>query len=178
LIFQRKACSVAGLNPVLNVEAAMDPDIGIKKKDREKTVEALTQVLADTYALYQKTHLYHWNVQGPRFGQLHIIFETQYTGLWAAIDLIAERIRALGAPVPAHAELAKRATVAQENDPNPDEEAMLRGLLQGQEAVVKSARACLRIAADAGDESSADLMTDRCTEGEKAAWMLRAHLTG
>jgi starvation-inducible DNA-binding protein len=178
LIFQRKACSVWRLDPVQNVEAAMDPDIGIKKKDREKTVEALCQVLADTYALYQKTHLYHWNVQGPRFSQLHTLFEGQYAKSWAAIDLIAERVRALGALVPAHAELAKRATVAQENDPNPDEEAMLRGLLQGQEAAVKSARACLRIAQDAGDESSADLMTERCAEGEKAAWMLRAHLTG
>jgi starvation-inducible DNA-binding protein len=158
------------------MEAAMDPDIGIKKKDREKTVEALSQVLADTYALYQKTHLYHWNVRGPRFGQLHTLFEGQYNALWAATDSIAERIRALGALAPAHAELAKRATVALENDPNPDEEAMLRGLLQGQETVVKSARACLRIAEDAGDDASADLMTQRCIDGEKAAWMLRAHL--
>lgn len=155
----------------------MDPDIGIKKKDREKTIEALMQVLADTYALYQKTHLYHWNVRGPRFGQLHAMFDGQYTYLWAATDLIAERVRALGALVPPHMELAKRATVAPENDPNPDEDAMLRALLQGQEAVVKSARACLRIAADAGDEASADLMTQRCAVGEKAAWMLRAHLT-
>jgi starvation-inducible DNA-binding protein len=154
----------------------MDPDIGIKKKDREKTVDALIQVLADTYALYQKTHLYHWNVQGPRFASLHVLFEGQYNALWAALDEIAERIRALGALAPTHADLAKRATLALDNDPAPDEDAMIRTLLSGQEAVVKSARACLRIADDAGDDSTADLMTERCTQGEKAAWMLRAHL--
>lgn len=153
-----------------------DIDIGIAKDDRARIADKLAQVLADSYALYQKTHLYHWNVQGPRFGPLHQLFSDQYNELWTALDEIAERIRALGVLAPTHADLMSRAQVATDNDPAPSEDAMLRGLLAGQEAVVRSARAALRLAADGGDEATADLMTERCAAGEKAAWMLRAHL--
>jgi starvation-inducible DNA-binding protein len=154
----------------------MDVNIGIAADGRAATAEALIQVLADSYALYQKTHVYHWNVQGPRFAQLHTMFGDQYTELWNALDQIAERVRALGVLAPTHADMALRTTIATANDPAPGEDVMLRVLLDDTEAVVRSARAALRIAADAGDEASADLMTERCTAGEKAAWMLRAHL--
>jgi starvation-inducible DNA-binding protein len=154
----------------------MDIDIGIASEDRTRIADGLAQVLADSYALYQKTHLYHWNVRGPRFGPLHQLFSDQYNELWTALDEIAERIRALGVLAPTHADLMSRAQVAIDNDPAPSEDAMLRGLLAGQEAVVRSARATLRLAADGGDEATADLMTERCAAGEKAAWMLRAHL--
>ncbi|MDX2234178.1 MAG: DNA starvation/stationary phase protection protein [Hyphomonadaceae bacterium] len=154
----------------------MDLDIGIGKKKREAAADALTQALADTYALYQRTHQFHWNVTGPRFAGLHTLFETQYNELWLAIDLIAERIRALGVLVPSHAELARRTTIGEDNDPAPDDNAMLASLAKGNEAVVKTLRAALKTAEEAGDDAGADLMTQRIAAGEKAAWMLRAHL--
>lgn len=154
----------------------MEPETGIDAAARARIADALAQVLADTYALYQKTHLYHWNVQGPRFGPLHEMFSTQYTALWTALDLIAERIRALDVLAPTHADMMKRTTVPADNDPAPSEDAMLRALLAGHEAVVRAARACITIADDGDDDATADLMTERCAEGEKVAWMLRAHL--
>jgi starvation-inducible DNA-binding protein len=154
----------------------MEPDIGIDKKAREAVADGLIQTLADTYALYQKTHLYHWNTKGPRFGQLHTLFETQYNELWASLDLMAERVRAVGVLAPTHGDMAKRTTIGTDNDPAPSEDAMLRALLEGNEAVVRSARKALKVAEEAGDQASADLMTERCAAGEKAAWMLRAHL--
>lgn len=154
----------------------MEPDIGIGRKKREAVADALAQVLADTYALYQKTHLYHWNVQGPRFGSLHALFGAQYNELWTALDPMAERIRALGVMAPTHGEIAKRSTVVADNDAAPGEDAMLRALLAGNETVVKSARTALEVADGAGDQATADFMTERCAAGEKAAWMLRAHL--
>lgn len=154
----------------------MEPDIGIAKKKREAVADALIQALADTYALYQKTHLYHWNVEGPRFGPLHLLFETQYNELWAATDLIAERIRSLGVYAPSHAEMAKRATIPADNDAAPSADAMLKSLLNGNEAVAKSAKSAVKAAEDADDPATADLMTQRCAANEKAAWMLRAHL--
>ncbi|MBU6372471.1 MAG: DNA starvation/stationary phase protection protein [Alphaproteobacteria bacterium] len=154
----------------------MKPDIGIDDTARAAVADALAQVLADTYALYQKTHLYHWNVQGPRFIALHELFGKQYEALWASLDEIAERIRALGALAPTHAEIAKRTTLAADNDPAPSEDAMIAGLLTGNEALIKSARSALRAAEDAGDDATADLMTTRCADLEKTAWMLRAHL--
>jgi starvation-inducible DNA-binding protein len=154
----------------------MKTDIGIAKSDRKAVADALSQTLADTYALYQKTHGYHWNVTGPRFGQLHLLFEGQYNELWAAVDLIAERIRALGALVPTHADLAGRAAIAPDNDNALTEDQMLTNLALGNEALVKSARATLKAAGEAGDDSSEDLMVQRVTASEKAAWMLRSHL--
>jgi starvation-inducible DNA-binding protein len=151
-------------------------DIGIDKKKREASADALAQVLADTYALYQRTHLFHWNVKGPRFSTLHTLFETQYNELWLAIDVIAERIRVLGVPVPSHADLGKRVTLAPDNDAAPDEGAMLTSLAQGNEGVVRSARTALHALEEAGDDAGADLMTQRIAAGEKAAWMLRANI--
>lgn len=156
----------------------MKPDIGIDDNARAHVADALAQVLADTYALYQKTHLYHWNVQGPRFIALHELFGKQYEALWASLDEIAERIRALGALAPTHAEIAKRTTLAADNDSAPSEDAMIAALLTGNEALIKSARAALRAAEDAGDDATADLMTTRCGDLEKTAWMLRAHSPG
>ena len=148
----------------------------VAKDKRLAPADALAQALADTYALYQRTHLFHWNVQGPRFGTLHLLFETQYNELWLALDLIAERIRALGVMVQPHADLAARAGPGADNDPAPDEDGMLAGLLKGNETVVKSCRKALKAAEAAGDDAGADLMTQRVAAGEKAAWMLRAHL--
>jgi starvation-inducible DNA-binding protein len=149
-------------------------DTGLKPEDREKIADGLIQVLSDTYALYQQTHLFHWNVTGPQFNSLHVFFGTQYNELWLVLDEIAERIRALDVMAPSHAEMAKRTSLNLSNDPSPTAEAMIATLLAGQEAVVRVARKVLRLAADAGDEATADLMTARCAAGEKAAWMLRA----
>ena len=150
-------------------------DIGIDAKTRKKVAGALEQVLADTYSLYAKTHGYHWNIEGPRFLTLHTLFETEYNELWLALDLIAERIRSLGHYAPFGALIAKKSTI--EGDTGvPKEDEMIANLAAGNEAVVKAARAALKIAEEAGDQATADLMTQRVSVGEKAAWMLRAHL--
>jgi starvation-inducible DNA-binding protein len=155
----------------------MEPNIGIDGDDRAKVSEALSQALADTYALYQKTHLYHWNVRGPRFSSLHAMFEEQYTELWTAMDVIAERVRALGALAPTFGDLAGRTTIPSDNDPGPSEDAMIKALTTANEAVVRTARKALETAEEHHDQATADLLTQRCAAGEKAAWMLRAHLT-
>lgn len=150
-------------------------DIGIDGKSRKQVAATLEQVLTDTYALYAKTHGYHWNVEGPRFSQLHSLFETQYTELWAALDLIAERIRALGHYAPSGESIAGKTVIKADNGV-PDEDAMLANLAAGNEAVVKSAREALVAAEEVGDQATADLMTERVAAGEKSAWMLRAHV--
>jgi starvation-inducible DNA-binding protein len=149
-------------------------DIGIDGKTRKKVAAALEQALADTYALYTKTHTYHWNVEGPRFSQLHLLFETQYNELWLALDAIAERIRSLGQYAPALETIGEKSNIKADGG-SVAEDAMLANLAAGNETVVKSCRVALKIAEDAGDQASADLMTQRCSIGEKAAWMLRAH---
>jgi starvation-inducible DNA-binding protein len=116
-------------------------------------------------------------VQGPRFGPLHQLFSDQYNELWTALDEIAERIRALGVFAPTHGQMAARTTIPTANDVSASEDAMLKALLEGQEAVVRSARKALKLAAEHDDDATADLMTERCAAGEKAAWMLRAHLS-
>ena len=150
-------------------------DIGIDGKSRKKIAGALEQVLADTYALYTKTHGYHWNVEGARFIQLHLLFETQYNEVWNALDTIAERIRSLGQFAPALESIGSKSSLKPDNGV-PNEDQMLANLVAANEAVVKSARTCLTAAEDAGDQATADLMTQRCAAGEKAAWMLRAHV--
>jgi starvation-inducible DNA-binding protein len=157
------------------MEIAMPIDIGIDAKGREKVAKALEQTLSDTYALYTKTHGYHWNVEGPRFSQLHLLFETQYNELWASLDLMAERIRALGHYAPSGESIGGKSSIKADNGV-PGDEQMLANLAAGNEAVVKSARAALMTAEDVGDQATADLMTQRVAAGEKAAWMLRAHL--
>lgn len=151
-------------------------DIGITEQDRIAVADGLSRVLADTYTLYLKTHNYHWNVTGPMFNTLHLMFETQYNELWLAVDLIAERIRSLGQPAPGtYREFAALTSIA-EPDGVPTAEAMLLDLVNGNEAVAKTAREIFRLAESASDQSTADLLTQRLQVHEKTAWMLRSML--
>ncbi len=152
----------------------MKIDTGIADKDRKKIAEGLSRLLADTYTLYLKTHNYHWNVEGPMFNTLHLMFEQQYTELALAVDLIAERIRALGHPAPgSYSAYAKLATV-KEATGTPGAEEMIRALAKDQETVVRTARSIFPAAEKANDEPTADLLTQRMQVHEKTAWMLRA----
>ena len=152
----------------------MKIDTGIADKDRKKIAEGLSRLLADTYTLYLKTHNYHWNVEGPMFNTLHLMFEQQYTELALAVDLIAERIRALGHPAPgSYSAYAKLATV-KEATGTPGAEKMIRALAKDQETVVRTARSIFPAAEKANDEPTADLLTQRMQVHEKTAWMLRA----
>lgn len=151
-------------------------DIGIAEQDRKEIAEALSRMLADSFILYLKTHNFHWNVTGPMFQTLHIMFMEQYTELWNALDLIAERIRALGFPAPgSHKRYGELASIKEE-DGVPSAEDMIRQLVQGQEAVARTARAAFRIADEANDQPTADLLTQRMEVHEKNAWMLRSLL--
>jgi starvation-inducible DNA-binding protein len=155
----------------------MDIDIGISKKDRKTIADGLSKLLADTYTLYLKTHNFHWNVEGPMFNTLHLMFETQYNELALAVDAIAERIRALGHPAPgSYAAYAKLSSIKEETGV-PKAEEMIRQLVDGQEAVARTARAVFPAAEKAGDEPTADLLTQRLQIHEKTAWMLRALLS-
>lgn len=152
--------------------AAMD--IGIAEQDRAAIAEGLSRLLADSYTLYLKTHNFHWNVTGPMFNSLHLMFESQYTELALAVDEIAERIRALGFPAPgsysAYAELSS----IQEAKGAPNAADMIEQLVKGQEAVLRTARTVFPIADQVGDEPTADLLTQRMQVHEKTAWMLRS----
>jgi starvation-inducible DNA-binding protein len=151
-------------------------DIGIPEKQRVKVAEGLSHLLADSYTLYLKTHKFHWNVTGPMFQTLHLMFETQYTELSTAVDLIAERIRALGSFAPgSYAEFGKLSSI-KEAEGVPKAEDMIRQLVEGQEAVVRTARKIFPVAEKAGDEATADLLTQRIQLHEKTAWMLRSLL--
>jgi starvation-inducible DNA-binding protein len=151
-------------------------DIGIGEQDREKIADGLSRLLADTYTLYLKTHNYHWNVTGPMFNTLHLMFEQQYTELAGAVDQIAERIRALGHRAPgSYAEYAKFSSIKEETG-SPRAEEMLANLVAGQEAAVRTARGVFPLADKAHDEPSADLLTQRMQIHEKNAWMLRSLL--
>lgn len=154
----------------------MKIDIGISEQDRQEIAAGLSRLLADSYTLYLTTHNFHWNVTGPMFNTLHLMFETQYTELAAAVDLIAERIRALGAKAPGtYSEFAKLATL-KEPPANLSAEEMIKHLVIGQETVVKTARSIFPLAEKANDEPTADLLTQRMQEHEKTAWMLRSML--
>jgi|TARA_R100000322_G_scaffold22153_7_gene14820 starvation-inducible DNA-binding protein len=149
-------------------------DTGIAANDRNEIAEGLARVLADTYTLYLKTHHYHWNVTGPQFRSLHLMFEEQYQELWAATDEIAERIRALGEYAPGtYAEFSKLSSI-QEDNSVPSSEQMVKNLVKGHEQVVKTARNLFSSASEAGDEVTADLMVQRMQASEKTAWMLRS----
>ena len=151
-------------------------DIGIKDKDRRAIAAGLSKVLADTYTLYLKTHNFHWNVEGPMFNTLHLMFMEQYTELWTALDAVAERIRALGYPAPGtYAEFGKLTSI-QETEGVPEAMDMVRMLVSGHEAVARTARAAFPAAEKGGDESTADLLTQRLQVHEKTAWMLRSLL--
>ncbi|MCS6986107.1 MAG: DNA starvation/stationary phase protection protein [Sphingomonadaceae bacterium] len=152
------------------------PDLGIPADRLEAITQGLARVLADTYTLYLKTHNYHWNVTGPHFHTLHAMFEEQYTELWAAVDEIAERMRALGAFAPgSHSEFQRLARVKDANGV-PEAMAMVAELAEDQATVVRTAREMLQLAEAAHDQPTADLMTRRIQVHEKTAWMLRALL--
>ena len=151
-----------------------DINIGIDEQDRQKIALGLSRLLADSYTLYLKTHNYHWNVKGPLFNTLHQMFEAQYTELAAAVDEIAERIRALGEPAPGSYKAYAQLTSIEEEDAGPDAEQMIRQLLKGQETVVRTARSVIGAAEAANDEPTADLLTQRMQVHEKNAWMLRS----
>ena len=151
-------------------------DIGISDKDRKKIADGLSRLLADTYTLYLKTHNFHWNVTGPMFNTLHLMFEGQYNELALAVDAIAERIRALGVHAPgSYKDFAKLSSIP-EADGVPAAEEMIRQLVQGQEAVARTAREVFSAADDANDQPTADLLTQRLQTHEKTAWMLRSML--
>ena len=145
-----------------------------RKPDR--VAECTARLLADSYTLYLKTHNYHWNVVGPMFNTLHLMFETQYNELALAVDLIAERIRALGEPAPAsYRQFAELSAVPEDTD-EPDATEMIRRLVTGQETVAKTARSIFPVVERAHDEPTADLLTQRMQVHEKTAWMLRSML--
>lgn len=151
-------------------------DLGISDKDREKIAKGLSRLLADTYVLYFKTHGFHWNVEGPMFNTLHLMFMGQYTELWTALDAIAERIRSLGFPAPgSYGELVKHASI-EETPGVPDALEMVRLLVVGHDAVARTAREAFKLAEKASDQSTADLLTQRLQIHEKTAWMLRSLL--
>ncbi len=151
-------------------------DIGIAETDRNEIANALSRMLADSYILYLKTHNFHWNVTGPMFQTLHTMFMTQYTELWNALDLIAERIRALGFPAPgSYQRYVELASIKEENGV-PSAQDMIRQLVAGQESVARTAREAFRVADAANDQPTADLLTQRMEIHEKNAWMLRSLL--
>jgi starvation-inducible DNA-binding protein len=151
-------------------------DIGINETDRLEIAEGLSKLLADSYSLYLKTHNYHWNVTGPMFQTLHLMFETQYNELALAVDLIAERIRALGAYAPgSYGEFAKLSSIPEDED-RPNATEMIKRLVKGQESVARTARSIYPVVERANDEPTADLLTQRLQVHEKTAWMLRSLL--
>ena len=154
----------------------MKIDIGIPEKDRKAIAAGLSNFAADNFTLYLKTHNFHWNVTGPMFQTLHLMFETQYNELWLASDAIAERIRALGFPAPgSYAEFAKL-TAIKESKGVPKALDMIKELVAGNETAVRTARALFPLVEKAGDEATANLLTQRIQIHEKTAWMLRSLL--
>ncbi|WP_345779017.1 Dps family protein [Lysobacter sp. S4-A87] len=154
-------------------------DIGISGADRKKIAEGLSRFLSDSFTLYLKTHNFHWNITGPMFNSLHVMFEGQYTEQWNALDETAERIRALGFNAPgSYAEFIRLSSIAEEPGLTeaPDWREMVRQLTVGNEAVARTARKVLKTADDAGDDPTVDLMTQRLQTHEKYAWMLRSLL--
>ena len=149
-------------------------DIGISESARKNVAQQLNALLADSYTLYLQTHNFHWNVTGPMFQQLHLMFEEHYTELAIAVDDIAERIRSLGEPAPGTYQAFAKLSSIKEEDGVPDAQRMVLLLTQGHEQVVKTCRAALAVAQDADDESSASLIGDRMRIHEKTAWMLRS----
>lgn len=151
-------------------------DIGISEEQRKNIAAGLGRLLADSYLLYIKTQNFHWNVTGPMFSTLHILFEQHYTELTMAIDQIAERIRSLGMPAPgSYAQFSELSAIKEEVG-QPSSEEMLKQLVIGQETVVKTARQIFPLAESANDESTCDLLTQRMQVHEKNAWMLRSLL--
>jgi len=151
-------------------------DIGISEKNRKQIAEKLSYLLADNYTLYLKTHNFHWNITGPMFNALHLMFETQYNELWLANDVIAERIRALGMYAPGSGTQFAKLSSIKEEAGVPDWQAMVRQLVEGHETAARTAREVFRVADDSDDQPTADLVTQRMQAHEKTAWMLRSLL--
>jgi starvation-inducible DNA-binding protein len=159
-----------------NVKKAADIDIGLSAGDRAKIAKGLSGLLADSYTLYLMTHNYHWNVTGPMFNTLHLMFMEQYTEQWNALDLIAERIRALGHPAPGtYREFVKLASI-KESEGVPKATEMIRHLVAAQEGTARTARRLFPLVDKANDQPTADLLTQRLEVHEKTAWMLRSLL--
>jgi len=154
----------------------MEINLGIAEADRAAIAEGLSRLLADTYTLYLKTHNFHWNVTGPMFNTLHLMFEGQYNELALAVDAIAERIRALGFPAPGSYSAYAKLSSIKEAEGVPAAAEMIRQLVQGQEAVVRTARGLFPLLDAVSDEPTADLLTQRMQTHEKTAWMLRSLL--
>lgn len=152
-------------------------NIGISEKDRAAIAQGLSRLLADTYTLYLTTHNFHWNVTGPMFNTLHTMFETQYTELAIAVDDIAERIRTLGFPAPGTYAAYARLSSIKEEEGVPSADEMIKLLVEGQEAVVRTARGIFPLLDKVSDEPTADLLTQRMQIHEKTAWMLRSLLS-
>ena len=155
----------------------MEINIGIPETDRKAIADGLAYVLADSYTLYLKTHNFHWNVTGPMFQTLHLLFMEQYTELWNALDVIAERIRALGFPAPGTYKEFIALTSIQESEGVPPATEMIAQLVEGQEAVARTARRVFSLADKADDQPTADMLTQRLQIHEKNAWMLRSLLS-
>ena len=156
--------------------ASLPVNIGISDAKRKKIAEGLSKLLADSYTLYLMTHNFHWNVTGPQFNSLHVMFMDQYTEQWNALDVIAERIRALGFPAPGtYKEFVKLASI-QEVEGVPKATDMIRHLVLAQEATARTARALFPVVDDANDQPTADVLTQRIDVHEKPAWMLRSLL--
>ena len=162
--------------PHSSAPAASPIDIGIPSAQRQAIAEALGRVLADSTVLYAKTHGFHWNVTGPMFNTLHLMFMDQYTELWTALDAIAERIRALGHPAPFGGSTYGGLASIPESQGVPTALAMVRELVDGHEAVARTIRNVFTLADEANDQPTADLLTQRLQIHEKTAWMLRSLL--
>src|SRR5690606_7119950 len=159
-----------------NKEHVVAIDIGITKTNRESIAGHVSKLLADTYSLYLKTHGFHWNVTGPMFNSLHTMFEEQYRELWAAADVIAERIRTLDVYAPgSYTQFAKLTSIKEETGV-PEWKDMVQQLVDGHETAARTGREAFKVADDANDQATADLMTQRLEAHEKTAWMLRSLL--
>lgn len=151
-------------------------DIGINQQDRQAIAEGLSKLLADTYSLYLKTHYFHWNVTGPMFNTLHLMFEAQYNELALAVDMVAERMRSLDVYAPGTYSQFAKLTSIKESEGVPKANGMIAELVSGHEAVCRTARSVFPAAEKASDEATADLLTQRLQLHEKTAWMLRSLL--
>ncbi len=164
------------IKPMPKATKAAPIDIGIKPEQRKAIADGLSRLLADEYSLYLKTHNFHWNVTGPMFNTLHLMFMTHYTESSLAVDLVAERIRALGFPAPGTYSAYARLSSIEETEGVPEAMEMVRLLVKGHEACARTARSVFPLADKASDEPTADLLTQRLQVHEKTAWMLRSLL--
>ena len=156
----------------------MNINIGIEENARKEIVDGLSKLLADSYSLYLKTHNFHWNVTGPMFQTLHLMFEGHYIELATAVDVVAERIRSLGEYAPGSYSQFSKLSEIKESTSVPEAQEMIKQLVEDHETVIRTARSIFPVVEKANDESTADLLTQRMQIHEKTAWMLRSLLAG